>query len=85
MKRVDDMTSRLPLLYREGPLVQGILSQPAEQVEIAVEDALEVQRAHYFDDALELDEVARTRVAIGLFPRALADRRSVPPLGPFPA
>jgi hypothetical protein len=59
MKRVDDMTSRLPLLYREGPLVQGILSQPAEQVEIAVEDALEVQRAHYFDDALELDEVAR--------------------------
>jgi hypothetical protein len=59
MKRVDDMTSRLPLLYREGTLVQGILSQPAEQVEIAIEDALEVQRAHFFDDALELDEVAR--------------------------
>jgi hypothetical protein len=59
MKRVDDMTSRLPLLYREGTLVQGILSQPAEQLEIAVEDALEVQRAHFFDDALELNEVAR--------------------------
>ena len=59
MKRVDDMTSRIPLLYREGAVVQGMLSQPAQQIEIANEDALEVQRAHFFDDALQLDEAAR--------------------------
>jgi hypothetical protein len=59
MKRVDDMTLRLPYLYREGALVAGVLAQPAEQLEIAVEDGLEVQRAHFFDDALELKEVAR--------------------------
>ena len=40
MKRVDDMTSRLPYLYREGALLGGVLAQPAVQLEIAVEDAL---------------------------------------------
>jgi len=59
MTRVGDMASRLPLLYREGPVVEGILGQPAQQIEIAGEDALLVQRSHFFDDALELDEVAR--------------------------
>jgi hypothetical protein len=68
MKRVDDMTSRLPYLYREGPLLAGVLSQPAEQLEIAVEDALEVQRAHFFDDALQLEEVARLAALLDFTP-----------------
>jgi len=68
MKRVDDMTSRLHYLYREGALLAGILSQPAEQLEIAVEDALEVQRAHFFDDALQLQEVARLAALLDFTP-----------------
>jgi hypothetical protein len=68
MKRVADMTSRLPYLYREGPLMAGVLAQPAEQIEIAVEDALEVQRAHFFDDALELAEVARLAALLHFSP-----------------
>ena len=35
-----------------------------------MEDALEVQRAHYFDDALELDEVAQLASLLELLPRA---------------
>ncbi len=70
MKRVDDMTARLPYLYREGPLLAGVLSQPAEQLEIAVEDALEVQRAHFFDDALQLEEVARLAALLDFTPEA---------------
>jgi len=69
MKRVDDMTSRLPYLYREGPLLAGVLSQPAEQLEIAVEDALEIQRAHFFDDALQLEEVARLAALLDFAPQ----------------
>lgn len=68
MKRVDDMTSRIPLLYREGSVVEGILSQPALQVEIAGEDALEVQRAHFFDDALELAEAAKLAAILDFTP-----------------
>jgi len=68
MKRVDDMTSRLPYLYREGALLGGVLAQPAEQLEIAVEDALEVQRAHFFDDALQLEEVARLAAVLDFTP-----------------
>src|SRR5215471_14902584 len=68
MKRVDDMTSRLPFLYREGALLAGVLAQPAEQLEIAVEDALEVQRAHFFDDALQLEEVARLAALLDFIP-----------------
>ena len=68
MKRVDDMTSRLPYLYREGALLGGVLAQPAVQLEIAVEDALEVQRAHFFDDALHLEEVARLAALLDFAP-----------------
>jgi hypothetical protein len=68
MKRVNDMTARLPYLYREGQLLTGVLSQPAEQLEIAVEDALEVQRAHFFDDALQLEEVARLAALLDFTP-----------------
>jgi len=58
MKRVTDMAACLPALYREGELVQAMLTQPAVQLEILDEYAREVQRAHFFDDALEPDEAA---------------------------
>lgn len=56
MKRARDMAARLHLLYREGELVERLLEQPAQQIELAAGEALEVQRAHFFDDALQLDE-----------------------------
>jgi hypothetical protein len=68
MKRARDMASRLPLLYREGPLVEGVLEQPAQQIEIALEDALEVQRAHFFNDALELEEAAKLAALLNFTP-----------------
>lgn len=68
MTRALDMASRLPLLYREGKLVEGILQQPAQQIEIAVEDALEVQRAHFFDEALELEETAKLAALLNFVP-----------------
>lgn len=58
MKRVDDMAARLPHLYREGDTVARFLSQPGVQIEIVDEYATRVQRAHWFDETLELDEAA---------------------------
>jgi hypothetical protein len=68
MKRARDMAARLPLIYREGELVEGFLEQPAQQIEIALEDALEVQRAHFFNDALQLDEAAKLAALLHFTP-----------------
>jgi hypothetical protein len=53
------MTARLPQLYRDGELIHGLLALAANQMEIAEEDAREVQRAHWFDSTLELEEAVR--------------------------
>lgn len=68
MKRARDMTSRLPLLYREGELVQGVLEQPGQQIEIVGEEALDVQRAHFFDDALDFDDAAKLAAILNFEP-----------------
>ena len=68
MARVDDMLRRLPQLYRDGELVRDILELPALQLEIAGEDALEVQRAHWFDRTLNLDEAARLAALLDFTP-----------------
>lgn len=68
MKRADDMANRLPLLYREGELVTGVLSQPALQLEIVEEDLLDIQRAHHFDAALELSDAARLAAILDFIP-----------------
>lgn len=68
MKRARDMAGRLPRLYREGTLVEGFLEQPAQQIEIALEDALEVQRAHFFNDGLELEETAKLAALLSFVP-----------------
>jgi hypothetical protein len=75
MKRARDMAARLPPLYREGELVSGLLEQTSEQIEIAADDGLEVQRAHWFDDALELDEAAGLAALLGIAPEPWQDLR----------
>jgi hypothetical protein len=62
------MADRLPLLYRDGDLVRGVLAQPGVQLEIFDEDAAEVRRAHLFDRCLELDEAARLASLLDLAP-----------------
>jgi hypothetical protein len=66
VKRARDMAARVHLLYREGELVERLLEQPAQQIEIAASEALEVQRAHFFDDALELDEAEGLAALLGI-------------------
>jgi hypothetical protein len=68
MARVDDMLASLPQLYRDGELVRKVLGLPALQLEILGEDALEVQRAHWFDSALELREVAALTALLDFAP-----------------
>ncbi len=68
MKRADDMASRLPLLYREGELVVASLAQPAVQVEIVEEELLDIQRAHHFDAALELEDAAKLAALLDFVP-----------------
>lgn len=58
MAKIDDLLARLPHIYRDGELVRDVLELAALQLEIAGEDALEVQRAHWCDLALEQKEAA---------------------------
>lgn len=59
MSHLQAMIDRLPHLYRDGSHVHELLSLAALQLEIWDEDATEVQRAHWLDSALELEEAAR--------------------------
>jgi hypothetical protein len=68
MKRADDMAARLPLLYREGERVVATLAQPAIQVEIVEEELLDIQRAHHFDAALELEDAAKLAALLDFVP-----------------
>jgi hypothetical protein len=68
IQRAADMARRLPPLYREGELAAELLEQPALQIEIATQYALEVQRSHFFDDTLELQEAARLAAILGFQP-----------------
>ena len=68
MKRADDMAARLPLLYREGELVVATLAQPAIQVDILEEELLDIQRAHHFDAALELEDAAKLAALLDFVP-----------------
>jgi hypothetical protein len=68
MKRADDMAARLPALYREGEMVGKVLTQPAVQVEIIDEYAARVQRAHWFNETLELNEAAKLAALLDFVP-----------------
>jgi hypothetical protein len=76
---LEEMIQRLPLLYRDGELLRALLAVPAVQMEIAEEDGREVQRAHWFDRALELEEAAGLAALLDIPPEPwqnLADYRA---------
>lgn len=62
------MAERLPLLYRDGELVGQLLDVPGLALEIADEDAVEVQRSHWFDATFRLDEAARLAALLDIPP-----------------
>lgn len=78
MTHLSAMLERLPALYREGELVGGVLAQPAQQVEIVDEEMTLIQRAHWFDAALELADAAALAAVLDIGPepwQRLADYR----------
>ncbi len=66
MTHLKDMVSRLPILYRDGALVTDVLGIPGLGLEILGEDGVEVQRAHWFDSALALEQVARLAAVLDI-------------------
>lgn len=68
MAHAEAMANRLPLLYREGELVNALLGVPALQVEIADEDAVEIQRSHWFDATFDRDEARRLAALLDIAP-----------------
>ncbi|MBU1054941.1 MAG: hypothetical protein KKC46_14100 [Proteobacteria bacterium] len=66
MAHIEDMLSRLPLLYREGDLVGRILALPGLQVEISDELMLFVQQAHWFDSTVEISEARKLAAILGI-------------------
>ena len=73
IQRTRDMMRRLPPLYREGETVGAFIQQPALQVEIATEYALEVQRSHFFNQTLELEEAAKLAAILDIEPEQWQD------------
>ncbi len=59
MAHAESMRQLLPQLYRDGELLNGLLALLALQLEIADQDAFEVQRSHWFDACLERDEAEK--------------------------
>ena len=59
MSRLDDLAGRLHPLLREGERIRSLLAPSAVAAEIAMEDMIEIGRAHRFDDVLELEEAER--------------------------
>ena len=66
--RVGAMADRLPTLYRDGELIRGLLAQYAVQIEDLSEEAIGVQRAHWFETTLELSEAARLAALLDIPP-----------------
>jgi hypothetical protein len=69
----DAIAGRLPELYRDGEVVKGVIGSPALQVEILDEIMLQVQRAHWFDTTLELEEAAKLAAILDLSPEPWQD------------
>lgn len=74
MARTSAVIERLPALYRDGPLVAAIAGVAGVQLEVAAERALEVQRAHWFDLAPDLDEVAGLGALLDIEPEPWQQR-----------
>lgn len=68
MSHSRDMLRRLPLLYRDGELVQQVVQIPGLHFDILDEEGVEVQRAHWFDTTLDLAESARLAAVLDITP-----------------
>lgn len=62
------MADRLPQLYRDGELVRALCALAGLQLELLDEEAIRVQRAHWFDSTLEEDEAARLAAVLDVAP-----------------
>jgi len=59
MAHLDDMTGRMPQLYRDGEILRGVLTQPAIQLEILDELGRLIAQSHWFDAAWKREDVVR--------------------------
>ncbi len=66
--RAAAMAERLPVLYRGGDLVTGLLDVLAVQLEVVEEEARRVQRRHWFDTAPDLDDAAALGALLDIGP-----------------
>lgn len=73
MSRAADIVSRLHPVYSGGGLVRGVVDHVALPLEILDEDMVEVQRAHWFDAALDLGEAAGLASVLGIAPEPWQD------------
>jgi hypothetical protein len=67
------MRSRLPQLWRDGELVNGLLAHADVQLRILDEELQRVQRSHWFGATTERDEAAALAAALDLQPEAWQD------------
>lgn len=70
MPHVDAMLARLPSLYRDGDLLSGVMAIPGLQLEMVDEDGAAIQRAHWFNSAVELGEAARLGALLDIAPES---------------
>lgn len=68
MTRAADIAKRLPFLYQDGPEVRRLLAVYGLQLAMGEEAMREVQRAHFFDRALNLDEAAALAALLDIPP-----------------
>ncbi|MFN7915195.1 MAG: hypothetical protein U0Q55_07630 [Vicinamibacterales bacterium] len=68
MAHLDEIVGRLPQLYRDGTMVRGVLGAPAVQIEVVDQIMRELQRAHWFETTLNLDEAARIAGVLDIAP-----------------
>jgi hypothetical protein len=79
MPHADAMLDRLPALYRDGELLAGIMAIPGLQLEMVDEDAAAIQRAHWFNSAVDRGEAARLGALLDIAPepwQGLAEYRA---------
>ena len=66
MSHLQNMLALLPHLYRDGELVHGLMGVPAVEHEFLDEDARAVQRAHFFNALLNLDEAVNLAAVLDI-------------------
>lgn len=68
MPRAAALAAHLPVLYREGPLVDAYNQVWGVELDLLDEAALIVQRAHWFDVTPDLDEAAALGALLDIAP-----------------